>query len=112
MSPVRNTVRAFIKRSDIAQIATNTSNITTNTSEIAAVGATEVEQSSHGFAVLDAIRHNGSNWVKAQADADGNVATHVVTELGPSGRASSDAFSYASSGTFTKASHGLSLAQQ
>tara|TARA_R100001082_G_scaffold89674_1_gene56134 strand:- start:531 stop:1469 length:939 start_codon:yes stop_codon:yes gene_type:complete len=110
--PLRNTVRTFIKRSDISQIATNKTNITTNTSEIAAVGATDVEQSAHGFAVLDAIRHNGSNWVKAQADADGNVATHVVTEVGPAGRLASDNFSYASSGTFTKTGHGLSLAQR
>ena len=29
---------------------------------------TDITQSSHGLAAKDAIRHNGSSWVKAQAD--------------------------------------------
>jgi len=105
MGTTRYGTRLSAKRSTIAQI-------TTNTSSIDSVGVTDVNQSSHGLAVLNAIRHNGTIWVKALADAEANVATHVVIELGPGGTATSDNFSYASTGTFTFTSHGASLAQR
>src|SRR5210317_404701 len=35
----------------------------------------EITQNGHGFVVNDAIRHNGTNWVKAQADAKANAGT-------------------------------------
>jgi len=98
--------RLSLSGEDLAQITTNKTNITTNTSEIASVAAPTIDQSVHGFNVLDAIRHNGSSWVKAQADATGNVATHVVSSK------TTDSFTAITSGQITKNSHGLSLVQQ
>ena len=42
---------------------------------------TEVTQSSHGFSAKDCIRHNGSSWVKAQANVATTLALGVVTAL-------------------------------
>ena len=67
---------------------------------------TEVTQSSHGFSVKDCIRHNGSSWVKAQADAATTLALGVVTEV-----ADSNTFTVAQSGRFTISSHGLTVGQ-
>ena len=67
---------------------------------------TEVTQSSHGFSAKDCIRHNGSSWVKAQANVATTLALGVVTEV-----ADSNTFTVAQSGRFTISSHGLTVGQ-
>ena len=67
---------------------------------------TEVTPSSHGFSAKDCIRHNGSSWVKAQANAATTLALGVVTEV-----ADSNTFTVAQSGRFTISSHGLTVGQ-
>jgi len=67
---------------------------------------TDVTQSSHGFSAKDCIRHNGSSWVKAQADSASTLALGVVTEV-----ADSNTFTVAQSGRFTISSHGLTVGQ-
>ena len=67
---------------------------------------TDVTQSSHGLAVKECIRHNGSSWVKAQADSATTLALGVVTEV-----ADSNTFTVAQSGRFTISSHGLTVGQ-
>ena len=66
----------------------------------------EITQSSHGFAVKDAIRHNGSAWVKAQANAASTLALGIVTAV-----ADSNNFTIAQSGRFELSSHGLTVGQ-
>lgn len=39
-----------------------------------------ITQASHGFAAKDVIRHNGTNWVKAQADSTTNVESLGIVE--------------------------------
>lgn len=41
----------------------------------------DIDQVAHGFAVGDGIYHNGTNWVKAQANDGATLATFVVTEV-------------------------------
>jgi hypothetical protein len=41
----------------------------------------EIDQVAHGFAVGEGIYHNGTNWVKAQANDGATLATFVVTEV-------------------------------
>ena len=67
---------------------------------------TDVTQSSHGFSAKDCIRHNGSSWVKAQANAATTLALGVVTAV-----ADSNTFTVAQSGRFTISSHGLTVGQ-
>ena len=67
---------------------------------------TEVTQSSHGFSVKDCIRHNGTNWVKAQANSAATLALGMVTEV-----ADSNTFTVAQSGRFELSSHGLTVGQ-
>ena len=67
---------------------------------------TDVTQSSHGFAAKDAIRHNGSSWVKAQADDNSTLALGIVTAV-----ADSNNFTIAQAGRFTISSHGLTVGQ-
>ena len=67
---------------------------------------TEVTQSSHGLAVKDCIRHNGSAWVKAQANSAATLALGVVTAV-----ADSNTFTVAQSGRFQLSSHGLTVGQ-
>ena len=67
---------------------------------------TEITQSSHGLAIKEGIRHNGSAWVKAQADSAATLALGVVTEV-----ADSNTFTVAQSGRFTLTSHGLTVGQ-
>jgi len=56
-----------------------------------------VNQTTHGFAVDDAIRHNGTIWVKAQADVLANSGTlGVVTAV-----ADTDNFTYQFGGLMT-----------
>lgn len=66
---------------------------------------TEVTQNSHGFVAKDAIRHNGSAWVKAQANAASTLALGIVTE------AATNTFTVAQSGRFEISSHGLTVGQ-
>ncbi len=83
-----------------------------NIVEIASGGGTaggstsDITQSSHGFAVKDAIRHNGSAWVKAQANATTTLALGIVTAV-----ADSNTFTVAQSGRFELSSHGLTVGQ-
>ena len=67
---------------------------------------TDITQSSHGFSAKDCIRHNGSSWVKAQANVATTLALGVVTEV-----ADSNTFTVAQSGRFTISSHGLTVGQ-
>ena len=66
----------------------------------------EITQSSHGLAVKDAVRHNGSAWVKAQANATTTLALGIVTAV-----ADSNTFTIAQSGRFELSSHGLTVGQ-
>ena len=83
-----------------------------NIVEIASGGGTaggstsDITQSSHGLAVKDAIRHNGSAWVKAQANATTTLALGIVTAV-----ADSNTFTVAQSGRFELSSHGLTVGQ-
>ena len=65
-----------------------------------------ITQSAHGFAVMNAIYHNGSAWAKADASAESTQATAMVTAV-----AGSDDFTYAVMGTLTLASHGMPMSQ-
>ena len=67
---------------------------------------TEVTQSSHGLAVKDCIRHNGTNWVKAQVNSAATLALGVVTAV-----ANANTFTVAQSGRFELSSHGLTVGQ-
>ena len=67
---------------------------------------TDITQSSHGLAAKDAIRHNGSSWVKAQADDNSTLALGIVTAV-----ADSNTFTVAQAGRFTISSHGLTVGQ-
>ena len=67
---------------------------------------TDITQSSHGLAVKDCIRHNGSSWVKAQASSNSTLALGVVTAV-----ADSNTFTVAQSGRFELSSHGLTVGQ-
>jgi hypothetical protein len=60
-----------------------------------------INQSSHGLAVLDCVRYNGTNWVKAQADSADTTALGVVTSV-----ADINNFTYAITGRYT-ITHGL-----
>ena len=67
---------------------------------------TEVTQNTHGLQVKDAIRHNGSTWVKAQANDGATLALGVVVVRGDA-----NTFTVAQSGRFEITSHGLSVGQ-
>ena len=67
---------------------------------------TSITQSSHGFAAKDGIRHNGSSWVKAQANDNSTLALGIVTAV-----ADSNNFTVAQAGRFTISSHGLTVGQ-
>ena len=67
---------------------------------------TDVTQSSHGLNVKDCIRHNGSAWVKAQANDADTLALGVVTA-----KADANTFTVAQSGRFELSSHGLTAGQ-
>lgn len=71
-------------------------------------GSTEAQitQSSHGFAVLDSIRWNGSAWVKAKADSVDTPAMGVVVEI-----VDTNNFIYAISGRYAVGAHGLTVGQ-
>lgn len=65
-----------------------------------------VSQASHGLAVKDVIRHNGTSWVKAKADAPGTLGIGVVTAV-----ADADAFTVTLAGYATMTSHGLTAGE-
>lgn len=61
----------------------------------------DINQVSHGFALLEAIYHNGVSWQKAQANDANTLAQYVVTEV-----ADADNFTAASFGKFEITGHG------
>lgn len=71
-------------------------------------GGTEFskEQVAHGFAVLDAIYHNGTSWVKAQGDDANTLAQYVVTEV-----LDVDNFKAANFGKFEITAHGKTVGE-
>jgi hypothetical protein len=71
-------------------------------------GATafDVNQTAHGFAVLNGIYHNGTTWVKALADADTTLSTHIVTEV-----IDADNFVAANFGKYTVPAHGKTVGE-
>lgn len=65
----------------------------------------ETTVSAHGFSSLSAVRHNGTTWVKAQADSDSTLAHGVCVEV-----INSNQFIFSLSGKYTYSSpHGLSV---
>ena len=66
----------------------------------------EVTQASHGFSVGEGIYHNGTNWVKGQADDSATLAYYVVTEV-----ADANTFIAADFGRVEAASHGYTVGQ-
>jgi len=69
-------------------------------------GATEfsLTQTGHSFSVLDVIRYNGSEWVKAQANDVDTLGVAVVVEV------SGDNFKAAVSGRYDSTAHGMTSA--
>jgi hypothetical protein len=65
-----------------------------------------ISQTAHGFALRDVVRHNGTTWVKAQADAAANVAQGLVVEL-----LGADAFVLITHGAYSMAGHGLTVGE-
>lgn len=64
----------------------------------------EVNQAVHGFSVLDAVGHDGANWVKAIATISGDECWGVVISVEDANN-----FTVAVGGIHTVASHGLTL---
>lgn len=62
-----------------------------------------VTQSGHGFNPLDAIRYNGTTWVKAISTSESTLADGLVIYV------IGDSFFWASSGVYTLTGHGLIL---
>ena len=118
IKPKRKFTAGAPTTSDIVEgeIAINTADkklyVRDNSNNIIEIGGggggstSDITQSSHGFAVKDAIRHNGSSWVKAQANATSTLALGIVTAV-----ADSNNFTIAQSGRFELSSHGLTVGQ-
>ena len=117
IKPKRKFTAGAPTTSDIVEgeIAINTADkklyVRDNSNNIIEIGGgggstSDITQSSHGFAVKDAIRHNGSSWVKAQANATSTLALGIVTKV-----ADSNTFTIAQSGRFELSSHGLTVGQ-
>ena len=66
----------------------------------------EISQVAHGFVVGDGIYHNGTSWVKGQADDANTLAYHVVIEV-----KSVDIFIAADFGRVEVPSHGFTVGQ-
>jgi microcystin-dependent protein len=66
----------------------------------------EANQVAHGLAALDVIYHDGSGWVKAQANAANTVAEYVVVEV-----FDVDNFKAAKFGKFEITAHGLTVGE-
>ena len=118
IKPKRKFTAGAPTTSDIVEgeIAINTADkklyVRDNSNNIIEIGGggggstSDITQSSHGFAVKDAIRHNGSAWVKAQANAASTLALGIVTAV-----TDSNNFTIAQSGRFELSSHGLTVGQ-
>ena len=119
IKPKRKFTAGAPSTSDIVEgeIAINTADkklyVRDNSNNIIEIGGggaggstTEVTQSSHGFAVKDAIRHNGTAWVKAQSNSASTLALGVVVVV-----TDSNNFTVAQSGRFELSSHGLTVGQ-
>ena len=118
IKPKRKFTAGAPTTSDIVEgeIAINTADkklyVRDNSNNIIEIGGggggstSDITQSSHGFAVKDAIRHNGTSWVKAQANATTTLALGIVTAV-----ADSNNFTIAQSGRFELSSHGLTVGQ-
>ena len=117
IKPKRKFTAGAPTTSDIVEgeIAINTADrklyVRDNSNNIIEIGGgggstSDITQSSHGFAVKDAIRHNGSSWVKAQANATSTLALGIVTKV-----ADTNTFTIAQSGRFELSSHGLTVGQ-
>ena len=118
IKPKRKFTAGAPSTSDLVEgeIAVNTADkklyVRDNSNNIVEIGGggggstSDITQSSHGFAVKDAIRHNGSSWVKAQANAASTLALGIVTAV-----ADSNNFTIAQSGRFELSSHGLTVGQ-
>jgi hypothetical protein len=63
-----------------------------------------VPQDGHGFAALDVIYHNGTDWLKAQADDEDTLGLYVVVEV-----INTDKFKAAMIGKHTVSGHGLTV---
>jgi hypothetical protein len=61
-----------------------------------------LNQISHGFSVLDAVYYNGTSWVKAKADNENTLGTHIVINI-----QDDDNCTIAQSGRFNIEGHGL-----
>lgn len=79
-----------------------------NWAEAAGGGGTffDVNQTTHGFAVGDGIYHNGTNWVKGQADDSATLAYYCVSEV-----ADVDNFTAADFGRATATAHGFTIGE-
>ena len=119
IKPKRKFTAGAPSTSDLVEgeIAVNTADkklyVRDNSNNIVEIGGgggggstSDITQSSHGFAVKDAIRHNGSSWVKAQANATTTLALGIVTKV-----ADTNTFTIAQSGRFELSSHGLTVGQ-
>ena len=95
IKPKRKFTAGAPTTSDIVEgeIAINTADkklyVRDNSNNIIEIGGgggstSDITQSSHGFAVKDAIRHNGTSWVKAQANATSTLALGIVTAVADS----------------------------
>jgi len=63
-------------------------------------------QTAHGFSVLDAIYHNGTIWVKAQANSSDTLAEYLITEV-----IDANNFIAAKFGELIKSAHGLTVGE-
>lgn len=62
----------------------------------------KITQGSHGFSVLDCVRHDGTQWTKARADSQQTVAHGVVVEV-----IDTDTFILSITGRYVVEGHGL-----
>ena len=66
----------------------------------------EISQAAHGFAVGNGIYHNGTTWVKAQANDAATLAYHVVVEV-----PDANTFIAADFGRIEATAHGYTVGQ-
>lgn len=86
-------------------VGTGTKNIPLADQDSTSTTKLAVNQVAHGLAVLDAVKVDGSgNYVKAQSDAEANLAVALVIEV-----TDVDNFVVSQTGYFVIASHGLTV---
>lgn len=78
--------------------------MTTKRSQSYIVQGHQITQTSHGFAVKDAVYHTGSAWAKAKADAVSTLALGVVTQS-----VDADNFILTQNGLVKLTAHGLTV---